>query len=820
MMRKLGKKFSFMTKIMLVIGLLFSNLAPLKVVFAYEKSEAVVITKTTDNKLNIRYTEEVEDINLDVLVDETYTYLDGTTLTASNSYADVTVEDLISEDGLTVETVLDDVKFDGVYNAVIKLERKLDEGSELVAVNEYVEDINLEVGMISKVFRGGVEVTANNGVYDVLNGDVVNSQLIGGGLAPTWEYLYNEIVYTGLELLEYVFTDEVNLSKHLYGEHAYENEIVISSEHFTEDMVYDIDLSLMYGGYALNDNNLNDSVVTNGYEDVIKFAGGSKNGTLYIYPDLNNGTRVVTAYDLIKIVSGSIETESNIKFVISDGVEELQDKYSEYVAASLEEVVTPEEFYADYVVDENYYITISCEDLTIRYNVLYFADVNGDKNVTLDDVLALIDKILGIKVADLTKDDVSGDKTLNFKDAVYLFEMINSKKLEVELGKEDGHVSARLEVVEDDIVSGDTFTVNYIVTVDEYSMNGISGIFSYDKDSLELVSVENKVWDGNNNKESFFYLGDEYLELGEPVVPEVTPDEGLGDTAVDEETTVEGDNATEGDDTTSDVELEYPEVEYVVVTAKFKAKKAGEHTVKVKENTYINGVNTLKLNNDSVETLVVVNASSDNSLKSLTIGGVEVELKSDVLDYELTFENEIEEVEVDAVVNHLMANVTSVVAPEKLVEGENTITISVEAENGDIKIYTVKVIREEAPVEEEEKEEKPVYNNVGNKNNNKDKDKEKEEDIIVDPEPEEDDEEEKPVKEDDGKLSRIIVIILILIVIAGLIYLIFRDENDDDDTKKANKEIDKLKDEKAAIDEPKVNNTKKTQKKDVKKERR
>ena len=48
-MKKLGKKISFLTKIMLVIGLLISNLSSLSVVFAYEVPENVVIALEEDN---------------------------------------------------------------------------------------------------------------------------------------------------------------------------------------------------------------------------------------------------------------------------------------------------------------------------------------------------------------------------------------------------------------------------------------------------------------------------------------------------------------------------------------------------------------------------------------------------------------------------------------------------------------------------------------------------------------------------------------------------------------------------------------------------
>lgn len=798
-MKKLGKKFSFITKIMFVMALLFSNLAPLKIVFAYEKSEAVVITKTTDNKLNIRYNEEITDEYLDLVVEETYTYLDGTNLTATNTYDNVLVVDLLSENGYVVESLLDDVKFDGTYNTVVKLERESTEGleNELVAVNEYVEEIKNEVGITSEVYHEGALVNPTNGVYTVVSGDEIKSHLLSGGLAPTWEYVYNEEVYTGEVLLEKVFTDTVDLVNHLAGEHTYEKDIIITSENVPEGLVYNVELKLMYGSYQDNDKMLNDSVSANGYNDVIEFGGASKNGTLYIYPDLNNGTRVVTAYDLIKILASSMPVDGDMSFVVSNGTEEIQNKYAEFAASQTELTVTPEEFYAEYVVDENYYVTISCEEVTIRYDVMYFADVDGDKKVTVDDVLSLIDKVLGLENSDLAKDDVNGDKKLNLTDAVYLFEMVNKKMLEVTMGQEVGNVSAKLEVTSDNITSGDTFTVNYIVTVDEYSMNGVAGTFSYDTNSLELVSVKNELWDGNNNKGKFFYLGEEYLELGEPTIPETTPEEGTE--------TPEGE--TDSSDSTV-VEPVYPKMDYVVVKATFKAKKAGEHSLEVKDNTYISGVNTLKNSSSTVSTVVVVNASNDNGLKSLVVGGTAIELVEDVLDYELTVGNEIEEVTVEALTNNVAAKVTSIIAPEKLAEGTNTISITVEAENGDVKIYTVTVIREAAP-EEEKDETKPQvnYNNT-NKNNKENNKKEEVKEPVVKEEPKA--EEPKTDEKDDNKLSRIIIIILILLVIAGLIYLIFKDD-DDDDTKKANKEVDKLKKNDVEIDSSKTTQPKTTQ---------
>ncbi len=801
-MKKIGKKFSFLTKIVLVFALLFSNIAPLKVVFAYEKSEAVVITKTTDGKLNVKYTEEVTDETLKLVVTETYTYLDETLENANNTYENVLVSNLKSETGFVVESLLDDVKFDGKYTATVVLNRVLEDTTEeLVVANEYVEEVKFDSGLTSKVYRSLEEVVPNNGVYAVNDGDVVSSSLLTGGFAPTWEYQYNETIYKGTELVNLKFDEIINLEGHLYGEHTYTSKLVVKDMQTTLDMEYDINKSLMYGEYKNNNVTLNEVVNLEGYENILNFAGNSKNGTLYIYPDLNDGSRVVTAYDLINVLSKATLGEEKVSFKVLKGEEELQNKYSEYLSTNPETPMTPEEFYQEYVVDETYSVSLTCGDLTVSYKVLYFADVNGDKVVTNDDVLNLIDKVLGLENVDLAKDDLNNDKELSLKDAVYLFEVLNTKKLDVTLGGEEGTVDARLEVVPNEVVSGDKFTVNYIVKVSQYSMNGIAGMFNYDKSAFDLVEVKSSnSWKGNSNKGEFFYLGNEYLELEEPVV---TPSEP---TDTPEETTPEIEVVNTNDEVNSG-EVTYPEVEYTVVSATFVAKKAGEYTLEVKDNTFINGVNTLKYANEVVEGKVVVNASNDNSLKSLVVGGETLELKEDVLDYEITVKHDVTSVDVEALVNNVAASVTSIVNPEELVEGENTITITVQAENGDMKIYTITVNKEKAP------EEKPVTK-VENKVVEEDDDDEDDETPVIKDTTEDDDKDndDDGEEKDDNKLSRIIIIILILLVIAALIYLIFKDDSDDEETKKANKEVNKLKNEKTNIGETKKSAPKKNTK--------
>ena len=186
----------------------------------------------------------------------------------------------------------------------------------------------------------------------------------------------------------------------------------------------------------------------------------------------------------------------------------------------------------------------------------------------------------------------------------------------------------------------------------------------------------------------------------------------------------------------------------------------------------------------------MVNASSDNTLSSLTVAGNAISLVDGVMDYQVTVENETVSSVVEAITNNERASVSSIVAPEELTVGENKITITVVAENGDELIYTVTVIRKEAV-----KKENPTNMNYQGDDDTVVPDDS--DDVVIKDIDDKDDDNKTTVddtEEEEGKLSRIIIIILILLVIAGLIYLIFKDD-EDEDTKKTNKEINKMKKE-------------------------
>jgi len=178
---------------------------------------------------------------------------------------------------------------------------------------------------------------------------------------------------------------------------------------------------------------------------------------------------------------------------------------------------------------------------------------------------------------------------------------------------------------------------------------------------------------------------------------------------------------------------------------------------------------------------VTVSESDDNSLSSLKVGDTEIELVDGVYDYKLTVGNDVTKINISALVANVAASVSSIVAPEELAVGDNTITVTVVSESGEECTYTIVVTREDAPTATSNQVN--YQNNVTNNNvTNTPQDTPKSND-------EKDVTPEEPIKE-KSNLSKIIIIVLIVLVIGGLIYLIFKD--DDDESKTANKEINKF----------------------------
>ena len=764
-MKKLGKKFSFLTKIMLVVGLLISNLSSLSLVFAYEATDMVQIT-VVDGKLNIKYldelAEEVENVNVNVY--ENYTYLDDT-LYYVDEYAieagkvsnySLTSEELLDSEGYNVESILTNIIFDGLYEVKVEI---TDTNNEVIDSAIYSENVTHDSGLVLKVFDGAdVEIVpSSTGVYSVTEANSkvkVVAKVLAGGLNPTDEFYYEDEGFMASDLLDLEFKSEMDYNGYLFGEYTLPVAVKVLDSNM-EEVVYDSSLNIMYEEYAKNDLVLNNKTSELLLEDSYKFVGESKDGSLNVLLDSTKANTMLDLYNIVNSVYGDSEI---VSYAISNS--EYEDVLATYDAELLG--VTLEEYLETMLLDDTTVLTLSNDGLTITYNVLVVGDTNGDNVINQDDLLNLVDQVLGEEV-DLEKSDLNKDGSVDVLDVMYLDQVSKNESWDVTLEEVEATVDANLVLNGTDIVSGDEFTVDYVLSVSDYAVNGVAGLFKYDETMLELVSIEvANEWLGNYKDGKFLYLGTDSL------TGTVTTDEETGE------------------------EIITPE-DYVIVTATFKALMSGESEVSVEEREYINQNQYLNVTNELEPVMVLVNASNNNNLASLTVAGQVIELLEDVLEYEITVGNDVTVADVEAILENVAASITSIVAPEELAEGENTITITVTAENGDEKVYTVVVNRDEAV-----KEETTTQVNYNNYYNDYEEDK-TEELPTIGTEEETEEEEEIVEEEKDSNLSRIVIIILILLVIAGLIYLIFKDE-DDEETKKTNKDINRLKKEKEELD--------------------
>lgn len=141
----------------------------------------------------------------------------------------------------------------------------------------------------------------------------------------------------------------------------------------------------------------------------------------------------------------------------------------------------------------------------------------------------------------------------------------------------------------------------------------------------------------------------------------------------------------------------------ILATVSFKVKeKIEKQNIEIKlteiKVTTLDEKNTENITslNDKKVTLGV--KSTDNSLKDLKVDGITIEgFKKDVYEYELTFDADVETVDIKATLNEPNASfVEEYGAREVALEyGENEVLIKVKSESGAIQVYKIIITRED-----------------------------------------------------------------------------------------------------------------------------
>ena len=730
-MKKIGKKCSKFTKLLIVFGMLFTNLSPLSIVFA-ESVNSDVTVSVNNGKLNVNYLGDIDDTDeISVVVNENYTYLDNTTDNSQDA-SKVLLGSDFGTNGVELDSaLLSNVIFDGLYEVNVKLYNLTD--SEELGEVIFSKNIEHQSGLSYKVYDGtGVTeiIPSSEGKYGVDGEFIVKYKVLAGKISPS-DVFKDETTgdfYTASQLLEKEYSIVENKDGNLYGEYnvLFKVALTKSAGETTEDFVLEDSVNVMYGEYSDNADLLNSSADSLLMNSKYIFSGEDKAGKIFVLPT----NQKYLATDILDILDLAYINNDKVNYVISNS------EYSDVMNAT-------DEVY----VDDETVVTITSGDLTITYKCVMLGDLNNDGIIDNADLKLLVEKIVNeTEVNDKT--DVYKDDALNTYDAQSMAQVIENNSWDGEVVIMDATFEPRLELVNEDIVSGDTFVVKYVLPIEQYNVSGIAGLVNYDKSLMELVNINVKNdFIGANNNGKFLYLGNS---------------------------------------------LDSSNSEYVMLELTFKTLSSGNGTISVTDNELFNKDTYYNIQDMDVSTQVVINTSADNKLSSLKVAGQEIQLKSGVLEYRISVDNDVVTPNVEAITNNVAAKVTSIEAPEELVEGDNIIKVKVTAENGDELVYTIIVNRKAKESNDNNNSTKPVsYQNDNNVAEDTQEDinlpaiDDKKNDAIKD--------NKKDDEKKDNNTSRIVIIILILLVIAGLIYLIFKDDEEDDDIKKANKDINKLK---------------------------
>ena len=696
-MKKIRNRINYFVKLFLAVSLLFNNLMPLSTVFADEIDNNVV----TEN----------EQVNDSVINNEDNNEKENNLDTTNDTTNDSMVSDETNDTNQNVQNE---------FSVVI-------ENNQIIIKYTNADELTDEILTVSEDFEY-VDKTTYGGLYSQIElSDDVKESLKEGYVIDS--EILNENIFDG------TYTVEVTIGE--------ENESasldVVSEENGFEYSLYTEDGTLLTpdddGRYVVGTDTERLIVVGN-----LLLGGISPNDT-YLFNDED-----VALEDLLNgIVIDTIELNGRLYgefWGIESNTLGKDDNKTEY-----NEVFGI--MYGTYQ-DNTDVLNESAKNVELDKEYVFYGDTRHGIIYMLDEFnLEDIEKIVEDALVDNEYITYSFDEGIlelmddNGNVVTYTWVYLN----------DDTKINGKLVNDNEDIASGDEFEVKYVVTLNDYAINGINGLINYDKELLELVSVDSDIFTGNLKDDKYLYLGDSIY----------------GEEVIDDED-----------------KITIQDKEYVVLTLTFKALKAGTSNVTIEDAKFFDYAVYYVTDEDALVE-VIINSSDDNSLASLTVAGKSIELNDDTLEYELTVENDVTEPNVEASLTNDNAEIVSVVCPEELQEGENVITIVVRAENGDEKVYTIKVTREEA-----QKVEPVAYTESSNYQENvidsTDNDDDKKE-VIKDTEDDEDNDEEDEVKDKkDNKVTRMIVIALIALAVVGLIYLIFRDEDSKD---KIDKTLDK-----------------------------
>ena len=725
------------------------------------------------------YSVEIYDVNgIDPSITDYEQYVINNSLTSVASWSEDFVEESIPKElklvvNGDVEPVMNDEDPEKVdyYNVI-------DNGNINFDIQYGIGDLSSELleGSYLKIFINDIELYPYNFKYNV------NFKEMLKGDYTFKVYLYDKNGNVLLETNELIKNNVGIEDKTLYyqNEHFDFYNRVISSTLLSES-----ELLTLYPTHSYEKDFIDKKPI----DEQTSWDLGYTANSFHKYNDTDeNYTSIISKLE------GIVNAENGNKITVSDIVSKI--KNDEYFK-DFNIFVTDKNgntLNNDVVIGTSMQLNLIYGDAKITYNFVVSGDID-DGYVTDYEVRSAINHSISLSYLssiNMYALDVNDDNKVDLLDVTLLAGSIHEGRWLSE-GNEINDLNSNLVLSSKNnsvIRKGDTFYVDYLIKGYENGqyINGIEGILDYDKDVFELVGVTANNEFGNYGNMNFasgkfmYATGETYSE------------------------------------------------ESVLLTFAFKAKQEGKFELSVKEDRAASDGTAVTLKNDT-EIMVKIDRplSSNNDIVNVkpSTGSFDKPWNKDVLEYTLYVDSWVNSITLEGLLGDKYAKTFGF--REYLLTGDVTvITLSVVAENGEIKTYkiTVKKVYPKSSNNYLSNLEIEGYDIDFNKNNleykikvdssvnslnitasaedanarvviyGNDNFKEGEntvtivvtaEDgsertykILVDKESKKSVEEtNKSEDEENNQLEKTVVIILIILVIVGLLYLIFKKDDAD-----------------------------------------
>lgn len=558
------------------------------------------------------------DKNYDVVLTSSYTYLDGTVVTDNNTIVKTGKE--LNNDNI-YDFTYGKFNFDGTFKLEFKI---LLNGALIYSENLDSSIKNNSKGVYGTLFGEEEIIPIEDNIYNV-SMPLSYTQKLGvrsGELSPGENYLVSVNgtsigTYTGEELISAKFDGRTtDLTNVFGGKYTYTDTITLSNDLGT---IYSYDYTANIKYDKNNDNELYDLTG-------LEFNNG------YLFINAKNYDKNLDVMKVSDLLDKFIQSDISVIVKDSNGI-----------------LVTDNdsELYNNYVVELT-------KGNTISYTVVVVGDANNDNVFDRNDLGLTIDGYLsGTNMPSMdvyTSNDDEEFGTITFDDIKVLNNVLRENPITDY--EDNNNLNLSIGSVPNNVFVGDSFEVNVIVNSDDINdyIDGVNALVSVN-DKLTLTDVKfNDTFIGN-------------YKDGHIV--------GIGDTLYNDD---------------------------IMLTLVFTANSVGNG------NAIISGevskvYDTYDFEDLGFDIQIIRNISSNNDLASLNsnVGTFDREFDRDVTSYTLTVPYDAESVILSGSTFDIYSTVSGLVLYE-LTSDETIATITVTAENGSTKVYTVRIVKEAKPV--------------------------------------------------------------------------------------------------------------------------